>query len=86
MTRIVTAKELGGYLKLSDSTIYKLASNGDLPGFKIGDSWRFDLDEIMVLIKKAKKESNRKGGDERGGGDRMAEATEVDESSGHGDG
>jgi excisionase family DNA binding protein len=55
MSNIVTAKDLSRYLKLSDSTIYKLAFNGRLPGFKIGDSWRFDLDEIMMSIKKTEK-------------------------------
>jgi len=51
MANFVTAKELGRYLKLSEATIYKLVSTGQLPGFKIGDSWRFDLDEILKLIK-----------------------------------
>ena len=51
MTNFVTAKELGRYLKLSEATIYKLALTGQLPGFKIGDSWRFDLEEILKLIK-----------------------------------
>lgn len=51
MTNFVTAKELGRYLKLTEATIYKLALTGQLPGFKIGDSWRFDLDEILKLIK-----------------------------------
>ena len=51
MARLVTAKELGDYLKLSDSTIYKLASEGEIPGFKIGDSWRFDMDEVLERIK-----------------------------------
>ncbi len=50
MADIVTAKEVGYYLKLSESTIYKLAAKGDLPAFKIGDSWRFDMEEIMKLI------------------------------------
>ncbi len=54
MANIMTAKELGRYLKLSESTIYKLASERNLPGFKIGDSWRFDMDEIIKLIRKAK--------------------------------
>jgi excisionase family DNA binding protein len=54
MANIVTAKELSQYLRLSDSTIYKLVSSGMLPGFKIGDSWRFDLDEIMTFINKMK--------------------------------
>jgi excisionase family DNA binding protein len=55
MTKIVTAKEVGEYLKLSDSTVYKLASIGEIPGFKIGDSWRFDMDEILRLIRGSKK-------------------------------
>ncbi len=60
MATLVTAKELGKYLKLSESTIYKLAINGEIPGFKIGDSWRFDMDEILKLIQTAKRE-NRQG-------------------------
>jgi len=50
----MTAKELAQFLKLSESTIYKLASNGVIPGFKIGDSWRFDLEEIQKLIRQSK--------------------------------
>jgi excisionase family DNA binding protein len=57
MTNFVTAKELGRYLKLSEATIYKLALTGQLPGFKIGDSWRFDLDEILKLIKGKSRQS-----------------------------
>ena len=54
MAKFLTAKELSHYLKLSDSTIYKLAAEGELPGFKIGDSWRFDLDEILKVIQQKK--------------------------------
>jgi excisionase family DNA binding protein len=62
MQNIVTAKEVGRYLKLSESTIYKLASNGEIPGFKIGDSWRFDMEDILKLIRDSKREaSNQKG-------------------------
>lgn len=59
MANILTAKELGQYLKLSESTIYKLALEGELPGFKIGDSWRFEMDEITEKIKEAKRENNK---------------------------
>ncbi len=52
--KIVTARELGEFLKLTESTIYKLASTGELPGFKIGDSWRFDMDEILEQIRESK--------------------------------
>jgi excisionase family DNA binding protein len=47
----VTAKELSALLKVSDSTIYNLAISRKLPAFKLGGSWRFDLDEILRLIR-----------------------------------
>ncbi len=48
---IIMAQELGKDLKLSDSTVYKLALQGELPGFKIGDSWRFDMDGVINHIR-----------------------------------
>lgn len=60
MGDIVTAQELVQYPKLSDSTIYKLASRGGLPGFKIGESWRFREDGVFELITKAKKGNDGK--------------------------
>jgi excisionase family DNA binding protein len=68
---IVTAKEVGQYLKLSESTIYKLAASGEIPGFKIGDSWRFDMEEILKMIRESKIGSSRgsagPGGMQNGG-------------------
>ena len=58
MGTIMTPKEVGQFLKLSESTVYKLIKEKGLPGFKIGDSWRFDLDEINDLIEKAKVKNN----------------------------
>ncbi len=59
MEKIMTAKELSQFLKLSESTIYKLAAKGEIPGFKIGDSWRFELEEIQKMIKESKKKGKR---------------------------
>ena len=62
MANIITAKELANLLKLGESTIYKLASSGRLPGFKIGDSWRFEMDEILKLFRrKGNGQKNRTG-------------------------
>jgi excisionase family DNA binding protein len=69
MANIVTAKEIAHYLKLTESTIYKLASTGELPGFRIGKSWRFDMDEILKRIKDEKESragQRIKGGSARG--------------------
>ena len=40
-SQVMTLDELAAYLKISKSTIYKLAQNGRLPGQKIGKQWRF---------------------------------------------
>jgi excisionase family DNA binding protein len=55
MANIVTAKEVGQFLKLTDSTIYKLAASGEIPGFKVGKSWRFDMEEIFRMVDRLKK-------------------------------
>jgi len=59
MARIVTAKEVAEYLRLNQNTIINLAVKGDLPGFKTGKSWRFDMDEIMAAIEDSKEKSRR---------------------------
>lgn len=45
---ILTIKELSLYLKLAEKTAYRLASDGKIPGFKVGGAWRFrklDIDQ-----------------------------------------
>ena len=50
MVRIMTVKEVAAFLKLKEATVCTLASEGKLPGFKLGKSWRFDADEIEKWI------------------------------------
>ena len=57
-TDIMTIKELAAYLKMAEKTLYRLAANGDVPGFKIGGAWRFRKSEIDAWIEK--KEGKRK--------------------------
>ena len=57
MAQIVTAKEVAEYLRLNQNTIINLAVKGELPGFKIGKSWRFDMDEIIAAIEKSKEKA-----------------------------
>jgi excisionase family DNA binding protein len=38
---VFTIDELAEYLKLSKSTLYKLAQEGKIPGQKVGRHWRF---------------------------------------------
>jgi len=38
---VLTLDELSAYLKVSKSTLYKLAQDGKVPGQKVGRHWRF---------------------------------------------
>lgn len=38
---ILTPKEAAEYLSVHVRTIYRLVKNGEIPGRKIGGSWRF---------------------------------------------
>jgi|GEM_PF-661753 len=85
---IVTAKEVGQYLKLSESTIYKLAASGEIPGFKIGDSWRFDMEEILEMIRESKIGTSREGagrGEMPNGGIRKGHGVRGERRSGYGE-
>ena len=35
---ILTIRDVADYLKVNERTIYRLASSGELPGFKVGSS------------------------------------------------
>jgi excisionase family DNA binding protein len=46
-----TAEEVSTYLRTPLSTIYKLAHDKVLPGFKVGKHWRFRREKIVDWIK-----------------------------------
>ncbi|MCG7551921.1 helix-turn-helix domain-containing protein [Pseudoalteromonas sp. Of11M-6] len=51
---ILTIQEVADYLKLNEKTAYRLASEGKLPGFKVGGSWRFKRTDLEAWIEKQK--------------------------------
>lgn len=46
VTTVLTIEDLADYLKISKSTLYKLAQEGALPGQKIGRHWRFHREAV----------------------------------------
>ncbi|HHJ0461576.1 TPA: helix-turn-helix domain-containing protein [Legionella pneumophila] len=44
-------KDLANYLKIAEKTAYRFASEGKIPGFKVGSAWRFRKSEIDQWIK-----------------------------------
>lgn len=54
-TDIMTIREVAEYLKIAEKTAYRLAAEGELPGFKVGGSWRFRQADIHKWIDKGAK-------------------------------
>jgi excisionase family DNA binding protein len=52
--KIMTINEVASFLKLSKITIYKLIKNGELPAFRVGNSWRFHRDKIEMIARPQK--------------------------------
>lgn len=48
---IMSMDDLAEYLRISKSTLYKLAVENKLPGQKIGKRWRFHREAIDEWIK-----------------------------------
>ena len=44
--KVITIGELAEYLRVHRSTLYRLLRNHQLPGFKIGSDWRFNVEAI----------------------------------------
>lgn len=47
---IITIKELADYLKIAEKTAYRFALEKKIPGFKVGNAWRFRMKEIEEWI------------------------------------
>lgn len=58
---LMTVKELADYLRVDDSTIYRLLKRKRLPGIRVASDWRFAPDVIDRWIKKQEKENAPNG-------------------------
>lgn len=47
---IMTVREVADFLRLKEATVCRLASEGKLPGVKVGKSWRFDRASLERLV------------------------------------
>ena len=44
--KVLTVREVSQYLRVHPSTVYRLLREEQLPGFRVGSDWRFDIDMI----------------------------------------
>jgi excisionase family DNA binding protein len=46
--KVMTVEEVSQYLHIHPSTVYRLLKRGEIPAFRIGGDWRFNIKTIDV--------------------------------------
>ena len=44
--KVMTLEEVSRYLHVHPSTLYRLLKRGEIPAFRIGSDWRFNIETI----------------------------------------
>ncbi len=58
--RLLTVKQVQEMLGVSARTVFNFIERGDLKGFKVGKSWRFEESEVENYIKRQQQKSAKK--------------------------
>ena len=61
----IGTKEVAEMLGVIPRTVVRLVERGDIPGFKVGDVWRFYRSEIKQYIQHQKDQARRQGEQEQ---------------------
>jgi len=49
-SEVLTAQEAADYLRVSLKTLYRLVAAGQVPGQKVGRSWRFRRADLVGVL------------------------------------
>ena len=55
----MTVRDVAAFLNVDEKTIYRLAQKGDLPGFKVLGSWRFQRPDLEAWINRRKEQAQQ---------------------------
>lgn len=58
---ILTVREVAEFLKVTERTIYRLATEGQIPSFKVGGSWRFQRSDLIQWMNEQAKGHAERG-------------------------
>ena len=58
MERVLTLEEVAQYLRVHPSTVYRLVKKKELPAFKMGSDWRFNVESIDRWLETAEGKSS----------------------------
>ena len=56
----MTVRDVAAFLNVDEKTIYRLVQKGDLPGFKVLGSWRFQRPDLEAWIAQRKDQAASK--------------------------
>ena len=70
--QLLSVDEVATRLKINPTTVYRLVRRGQIPGFKVGDQWRFSQemldswmkDQATLQMLKAEDQNGEAGSDE----------------------
>lgn len=48
---LLSVEEVATRLKINPTTVYRLVRRGQIPGFKVGDQWRFSQEMLDSWMK-----------------------------------
>ena len=57
---VMTLEEVSRYLRINKSTVYRMARDGTLPAWKLGNVWRFKKESIEQWIANTQKVQQQK--------------------------
>jgi excisionase family DNA binding protein len=46
--KVMTLEEVSRYLRVHPSTVYRLLKRREIPAFRIGSDWRFNIETIDI--------------------------------------
>ena len=53
----MTVRDVAAFLNVDEKTIYRLVTRGELPGFKVLGSWRFQKPDLASWVESRKQEA-----------------------------
>ena len=57
--KVLTIPEVSEYLRVSRQTIYRMLKRGDIPAFRIGGDWRFNIEDLGHWIERNLRRASR---------------------------
>jgi PTS system nitrogen regulatory IIA component len=57
--KLMTLQDVAEFLQIKERTVYDWAKKGKIPGFKLGNVWRFKPEDLNIWIEEQKQDSPR---------------------------